>query len=59
MIIKGENGYTIAIASDTEWKESCHFWGNENATLLQLQPEFRIVESKNVILNNLILILLN
>lgn len=45
MIVTADNGYTMAIASDTEWRESCHFWGNEDATLLQLQPEFRIVES--------------
>lgn len=45
-VIRAENGYSFAICVDTEWKESCHFWGGEDALLVQLQPEFRIVESK-------------
>jgi hypothetical protein len=45
LIVKADNGYTMAIASDCEWKESCHFWGGEDTVFLQLQPEFRIVES--------------
>lgn len=46
MIVTADNGYSMAIASDGEWKESCHFWGGEDTVLLQLTPEFRIVERK-------------
>jgi hypothetical protein len=44
MFITADNGYKICIGSDTEWKESCHFWGGEDSIVIQLQPEFRIVE---------------
>jgi len=45
MFIRADNEYTICIATDVEWKESCHFWGGNDTMLIQLQPEFRIVES--------------
>jgi len=44
MFITTDNGYQICIGSDSEWKESCNFWGGEDSIVLQLQPEFRIVE---------------
>lgn len=46
MFITADNGYKICLACDTEWKESCHFWGGEDSYIVQLGPEYRIVESK-------------
>lgn len=49
MFIYAENGYSVCIGSETEWKESSKFWGGDDSILLQLQPEFRLVESKLII----------
>lgn len=46
MFVKGDNDYLFCIASDIEWRESCHFWGGEESLLLMVKPEFRVVESK-------------
>ncbi|CAL8115588.1 unnamed protein product [Orchesella dallaii] len=44
MFVKADNDYLFCIATDIEWRESCHFWGGEESLLLMVKPEFRIVE---------------
>ncbi|CAG7716952.1 unnamed protein product [Allacma fusca] len=44
MIISCDDDYTFMVGIDAEWKESCHFWGGEQCFVIQLKPEFRVVE---------------
>jgi len=46
MFIYADNGYSICIGTEMEWKENSRFWGGEDTILLQLQPEFHLVERK-------------
>ena len=45
MFLRCDNDYEILVGIDTEWKENCHFWGGQNCFVMQLKPEFRMVES--------------
>ncbi|KAJ3651107.1 hypothetical protein Zmor_017166 [Zophobas morio] len=52
-LLLAENGQIFCIASPNEWKESNHYWGGEDAAVIQLSPKFLLLEkgSKMLYLN--------
>lgn len=41
-----EGDRVFCLAIDCAWKQSIHFWGSADATLMQLSGEYRLLERK-------------
>jgi hypothetical protein len=52
-LLQAENNQVFCVASPNEWKESIHYWGGEDAAVIQLLPKFQVLEkgSKMLYLN--------
>lgn len=38
-LLQAENNQVFCVASPNEWKESIHYWGGEDAAVIQLLPK--------------------
>ncbi|XP_067015802.2 uncharacterized protein [Anabrus simplex] len=43
-ILRGEQGVEFCIAADTEWKETHQYWGGEDCMVLQMLPQYHVIE---------------
>ncbi|XP_046387105.1 LOW QUALITY PROTEIN: uncharacterized protein LOC124156543 [Ischnura elegans] len=43
--LQGDGGVEFCLASTDEWKESNHYWGQDECSIIQLLPLFHIIES--------------
>lgn len=39
-----EGNRIFCLAIDQPWKESIQFWGSSNSTIVQLSPEYRVLD---------------
>ena len=44
----GEDNRIFCLAVDQPWKDSIHFWGSLNTIVLQLVPEYRVLDRKQL-----------
>ncbi|XP_071449047.1 uncharacterized protein [Hetaerina americana] len=42
--LQGDGGVEFCLASTDEWKESNHYWGQEDCIIIQLLPLFHVIE---------------
>lgn len=40
----GDGDRIFCLAVDQPWKESIHFWGSPNCVIVQLAPEYRVLD---------------
>ncbi|XP_028394181.1 uncharacterized protein LOC114518394 [Dendronephthya gigantea] len=52
MAIFLENNVKLVLAMDTEWRESSRCFGSSDTRLYQVNPEFKILADKNIVLFN-------
>lgn len=45
MFMIAEGGNMFCLACDDRWRDSKHFWGNENCLCMHLTPEYKVIES--------------
>lgn len=43
-----EDNRIFCLAVDLAWKESIQFWGSPNTVIVQLTPEYRVLDRKCV-----------
>ena len=48
VFLRAEGNRVFCVAVDQSWKESIHFWGTSNTIVLQLSPEYRILDRKKI-----------
>ena len=39
----------FCLAIDQEWKDSKNFWGEEECRLLQIRPQYKVIEGKSML----------
>lgn len=44
LFLSAEGGRIFCVAVEHPWKESIQFWGSPNSTIVQLIPEYRVLD---------------
>nr|CAD7401283.1 unnamed protein product [Timema poppensis] len=42
--LRGEGGVQFCVAASTEWKESHQYWGGDDCVVIQLLPNYQIIQ---------------
>lgn len=50
IFLRGDNGVEFLLGSSSEWKESHQYWGSQDCIILQLLPEYHVIERGQKIL---------
>lgn len=44
LFLSAEGGRIFCVAVEHPWRESIQFWGSPNSTIVQLIPEYRVLD---------------